>query len=229
MSMICSIMQPSYLPWAGFFNLISRSDIFVFLDDAQFQKNSWHNRNRILLNGSPHWISVPVKQGKLANKINETNIVETQPWRKKHSRQLQQTYNKHPFAKDIFGLSVILEEEPESSLAELNIHLITHLLKILKISTPVVFSSQMGITGERTTRLIDLLEELNADTYLSPIGAMEYLEKDNFSTRTTINLEYQKFEPAVYSQFKNDGFVSHLSIVDVIANLGLESSSKYIL
>ena len=227
--MICSIMQPTYLPWAGFFNLISRSDIFVFLDDAQFQKNSWHNRNRILLNGSPHWISVPVKQGQLANKINETNIVETQPWRKKHSKQLQQTYKKHPFAKDIFGLSVILEEETCNSLAELNISLIKHLLKLLKISTPLVLSSQMGIAGERTTRLVDILEELKVDTYLSPEGSLEYQEEHGYSTRTAVELKYQKFEPAVYSQFKHDGFVSHLSIVDVIANLGIESTSKYIL
>ena len=72
--MKCAIMQPTYLPWPGYFNLISKADVFVFLDDAQFQKNSWHNRNRILVENKPHWITVPVKHKSLDQKINETEI-----------------------------------------------------------------------------------------------------------------------------------------------------------
>ena len=76
-------MQPTYLPWPGYFNLILKSDSFIFLDDAQFQKNSWHNRNRILVSQKPHWITVPVKHNSLDQKISETKIVSSHSWAKK--------------------------------------------------------------------------------------------------------------------------------------------------
>ena len=75
-------MQPTYLPWAGYFNLIAQVDVFVFLDDAQFQKNSWHNRNRILLNHGTHWITVPVNRKALSQTINKSSVDEKQNWKK---------------------------------------------------------------------------------------------------------------------------------------------------
>ena len=81
--MKCSIMQPHFLPWIGYFNLIAQSEKFIFLDDAQFSKNNWHNRNRILNNNLPLWISVPIKSGNLKKKINETEIVSDDRWKTK--------------------------------------------------------------------------------------------------------------------------------------------------
>jgi hypothetical protein len=86
--MICAIMQPTYLPWAGYFNLISQSDVFVFLDDAQFQKNSWHNRNRILVNHLPHWITLPVRHAALCQTIRQTELDDSKNWRRKHIKLL---------------------------------------------------------------------------------------------------------------------------------------------
>ena len=126
--MKCAIMQPTYLPWAGYFNLISQVDTFVFLDDAQFQKNSWHNRNRILLNHSSHWITVPVRRVALNQKIHETKI-DSSAWRTKHQRLLQQTYAKHPFIDDILEICEALGKAKIDNLAILNISLIQFILR----------------------------------------------------------------------------------------------------
>jgi len=224
----CSIMQPSYLPWAGYFNLIAKSDIFVFLDDAQFQKNSWHNRNRLLVNHSPHWITVPVRRKLLAQSIKETEIDTTQQWCKKHCKLIEQVYSKHPFAKDVLDICSVIEQDKIKNLAELNINLIKWILGKLNIQTKIFVSSNFGVEGKRTTRLIVLLEKLQSDCYLSPKGAMEYLEEDGFAGQTDINLVYQEFNPAPYTHHNHQPFESHLSIIDVVANLGWETAKHYI-
>jgi hypothetical protein len=221
-------MQPTYLPWAGYFNLIAKADVFVFLDDTQFQKNSWHNRNRLLVNHSPHWITVPVKRKKLAQSIKETEIDTTQQWRKKNCKLIQQVYSKHPFAKDVLDICSVIEQDNITHLAELNINLIQWLLEKLNIQTEIFVSSSIGIEGKRTTLLIELLKQLQADYYLSPKGAKEYLEEDDFVGQTAINLVYQEFNPAPYAQYHHQPFESHLSIVDVVANLGWEATRQYV-
>jgi len=221
-------MQPTYLPWAGYFNLIAKADVFVFLDDAQFQKNSWHNRNRLLVNHSPYWITVPVHRKALAQSIKDTEINTTQRWRKKHINLLKQVYSKHPFAKDVLDLCSVIEQDNITHLAELNIILIQWLLRKLNIQTEIFVSSAIGIQGKRTTRIIELLKQLQADCYLSPKGAMEYLEEDGFADQTAINLVYQEFNPAPYPQHHHQPFESQLSIVDVAANIGWEATKQYI-
>ena len=226
--MICAIMQPTYLPWAGYFNLISQADIFVLLDDAQLQKNSWHNRNRILVNHAPHWITVPVKHFSLDQTIKKTEIDNNPLWRKKHIKLLQQTYCKHPFAKDIVGILNYVDQENFSSLSELNIGLVKWILERLIIKTKIVLSSQMELEGKRTARIVEILKKLNADTYLSPKGANEYLEADSFIDLTSAVLTFQQYNPVPYAQYKHNGFESHLSIVDVVANMGWDAARKYI-
>jgi hypothetical protein len=226
--MICSMMQPTYLPWAGYLNLISQADIFVFLDDVQFQKNSWHNRNRLLVNKKPHWLTVPVRHKALEQTIKETEIDATKPWRKKHSKLLQQTYSKHPFAEEMLCICSEIEKGGVTHLAELNVNLILWLLEKLDIKTEVLVSSDLDIEGKRTTRLIEVLHKLQVDSYLSPGGAMEYLKEDDFSGHTSIELKFQEFDPLPYQQKKQDVFESHLSILDVVANIGWEGTKRYI-
>lgn len=225
---VCSIMQPTYLPWAGYFNLIAKSNFFVFLDDAQYQKNSWHNRNRLLVNHSPYWITVPVRKKILSQTIKETDINIIKNWRKKHSLLIHNVYCKHPFAKDILGICALIEEDESKDLASLNIKLILWFLEMLDIRTEIFLSSALAVRGKRTIRLIEILKKLKADLYLSPNGAMDYLKEDNFSAQTTINLAYQKFNPKPYEHFKHQYFQSNLSIIDVVANIGWEATRNYI-
>jgi len=226
--MICAIMQPSYLPWAGYFNLIDQADVFVFLDDAQLQKNSWHNRNRILMNHAPHWITVPVSRTSLSQTILESMIDVQQNWKQKQVKLLRQTYSKHPFFEEILEFCAIFEENNAKNLAELNIHLARWIMAKLDIKTRILLSSELDISGKRTDRVISILEKLEADVYLSPKGAAEYLDADDFLNKTSIRLCLQSFEPKPYNHHRHSEFVSHLSIIDVVANIGWGSSKTYI-
>lgn len=226
--MIAAIMQPTYLPWSGYFNLIAKSDVFVFLDDAQFQKGSWHNRNRVIVSGQPHWLTVPVRHQKLSQKINETSIDYTKPWKKKQIRLLQQAYAKCPYVGDIFELFDVLDANESTSLSDFNVAIICWLSSKLGLETKILKSSELGISGGRTNRLVDILNYLGADEYLSPIGASEYLEDDGFLSLTDISLTFQSYTPEFYAQRGAKQFFSHLSIVDVIANLGWHATRAYI-
>lgn len=224
----CAIMQPTYMPWAGYFNLIGQVDVFVFLDDAQFQKNSWHNRNRILVNHRPYWITAPINRKALSQTINKSLFDDKQNWRQKHVKLLRHTYSKHPFMNDILPVCDIIENYDFKSLADLNVSLIKWAMMKLDIKTECFLSSELNVSGKRTERIIKILDKLNADVYLSPQGAAEYLDLDNFSKQTSTKLTFQSFEHKIYEQHRQDKFESHLSIVDVVANIGWENTKKYI-
>jgi hypothetical protein len=226
--MKCAIMQPTYLPWSGYFNLMAEADVFVFLDDAQFQKNSWHSRNRIVVNQQPHWVSVPVRHLSLSQALNETPVCDEKKWRNKHARLLQQTYSHHPHSEIIIELAQRILDDTSTNLATLNMRLITWLSSMLGITTPLRQASEMGISGKRTQRLIDLLTALKASHYLSPIGAAEYLNDDGFAELSSLPLEFQSYTPNPYSQYRCNSFLPYLSIVDVIANLGWQATAIYI-
>jgi len=226
---VCSVMQPTYFPWAGYFNLIAKSDFFIFLDDAQFQKNSWHNRNRLLVNQKVHWLTVPVRHKALGQSIKDTEVDLTQHWRTKHSKLLKNNYSRHPFSKEVLDICNLIEMDDSEYLAELNIKLISWLLKKLNINTQILLSSAMDVKGKRTTRLIDLIKQLPVDCYLSPKGSAAYLEEDSFNDRSDVNLIYQEYSPEPYLQYRHKIFESHLSIIDVVANIGFSETSQYIL
>ena len=92
--MKCVVMQPTYLPWTGYFNLIFQSDVFVFLDDVQYERGSWQNRNRILLNGQPHFLTVPSIRTQLSEQIKMVEIDAKKNWRSKHVKTIKQAYGK---------------------------------------------------------------------------------------------------------------------------------------
>ena len=119
-----SIMQPTYFPWAGYFNLISQADVFIFLDDVQFEKCSWQNRNRILLGGNPLWITVPSIRKDISQKINEIQIDDQKHWRRKHIKTIEQAYAKSLFRSEVVELVHLIDDENINLLSELNIRII---------------------------------------------------------------------------------------------------------
>lgn len=140
-------MQPTYLPWSGYFNLILKSDHFIFLDDAQYRKNYWHNRNRIILNAEPHWITAPVRKVSLSQSINDTLFDDKQNWRSKHIRLISQNYAKHPFAADLSELFSIIEDKSLVSLGDLSIAIILWACEKLNLNAQIHRASQLGIKG----------------------------------------------------------------------------------
>jgi hypothetical protein len=224
----CAIMQPTFLPWAGYFDLIKSVNIFVFLNDVQFEKQSWQNRNRILLHGSTSWITVPVMYGGLNQTINEVKVCDKKPWRSKILKTLTQGYAKHEHHGEMLELAALIEAFNTDALEEINIALIKAACEKLEITTRFVRSSDLAITGGRTQRLIRICQRLECDEYLSPRGSMEYLAMDRFVEKTNIRLSFQEFVPKQYSQHKANQFVANLSIIDVVANLGWAQTKSYI-
>ncbi|HAW93134.1 MULTISPECIES: WbqC family protein [unclassified Arsukibacterium] len=226
--MKCAIMQPTFLPWSGYFNLMASADVFVFLDDAQFQKSSWHNRNRIAINGEPHWLTVPVMHQSLSQSIMSTLVSPQALWRQKMVRQLSQVYAKHPFSRELVLFNQVILDPIYTSLAELNMALIRLISNKLNISCRILRSSELNIDGVRTQRLLDILKAVNATQYLSPQGSKEYLTEDGFTQQSDISLLYQDFEPISYPQTKSVHFIEKLSILDVVMNLGWDDAKSYI-
>lgn len=221
-------MQPTYFPWAGYFNLIAQVDVFVFLDDAQYEKSSWQNRNRILLNGHPHWLTVPAHRDHLGQSIVETGIDDKRNWRDKQFKLLQQAYSRHPYVREMLAAAGMILDRNMDNLAELNIRIATYLMQEFGIATRILRSSTLDLPGKRTDRLIKLCEHLGCTEYISPTGSTEYLAEDRFAEKTSIRLSFNSYVPEAYPQVGGEGFVSHLSILDVVANIGKSAASEYV-
>lgn len=222
-------MQPTYLPWSGYFNLISLVDVFVFLDDAQYVKQEWINRNRIIVNGREHFLTVPVCHDRLSQKINEVQIQDKRLWRKDHCLTIKNVYARLHIDQLEEVLNIITNTDIKM-LCELNIKIIIEFCKILNCSPKFLRSSELGILGKRTERLVKICETLGCDEYISPIGAKQYIEEDgHFSVSVSrVKLTFQNFTPVPYPQRRVPTFISHLSIVDVLAHLGKEDAKKYV-
>jgi len=225
--MLCAVMQPTYLPWAGYFALIDLVDVFMFYDDAQFSKSSWHYRNQILCAQDKKWLSLDIIHHH-GQSLNETKLALLNKNIRVHKNTITTYYGKSPHYQDANELMVYLSENSCDNLAQLNIKLIKFICHKLKLDTVFIKSSDYSISGERSDRLSKYLEIMKCTQYLSPIGAKEYLQEDNI-LEAKYPTTYCDFIPPSYCQENSkDNFISHLCIIDVIANLGWENTSKYI-
>jgi hypothetical protein len=223
-----AIMQPTFLPWAGYFNLIASSDQFIFLDDVQISKRSWQTRNRILLNGKTHFITIPVVGGGRQLLAN-TFACDKKEWLNKHLNILKQAYNWSPWFPSIFSIYQDAYANDENNLVRMNIRFITLIAKELNINTPVENSSNFRIDEKRSCKIAEICKSIGAKIYLSPQGSRDYLINDDFENLANINIAFQDYTILPYFQHKNSEFISHLSIFDVWCNLGPEKTRSYCL
>lgn len=216
------ILQPSYLPWLGYFDQLYKSDAFVLYDDVQYDKHGWRNRNRIKTPSGPQWLTVPVLthgRGRPANQ--EIGIDNRQPWGRKHLQALRVNYAKAPAFTEVFAkLEPVLGQRWER-LVDVNYAVLEALCALLGLERDIRFSSQLGIVGERTERLIAICRALGADHYLSGDAAQDYLEEGRF-VEHGIQLEYHHYRHPTYQQLHGP-FVPYLSVLDLLMNHGRES------
>ena len=218
--MRCVILQPSYIPWRGYFHQLVRSDIFVFYDDVQYDKNGWRNRNRIRTSDGWQWITVPVLSiGRFGQAINEVRVNNRVNWRRKHWRAIQQAYHQAPFFRkyEPFFQEVYIREW--EMLVDLDIYLTVEIAKFLGAQgTKFVRSSELGIEGDRVGRILEVCKHVGATDYLVGPSAKAYMMDDLF-TREGIRVEYQLYDYPPYPQVYQP-FVSQMSIIDVLFNCG---------
>ena len=220
MSRTVAIMQPTYLPWSGYFSLIESVDIFVILDTVQFQKRSWQQRNQIKTSQGSNWLTVPVvSKGKRDQLIKNTQIAKNSDFEKKHLKSMQYNYGKSKFFHKEFQPIFDLLNSDYEYLAELNLKLIRYFCKRLNIETEIIKSSNLNGQGKKTDLLCSICRELNASKYISPPGSKEYLQESDTFLQANIPILYFNYRHPSYDQLWGD-FLPYMSIIDLLFNTG---------
>jgi len=232
---VFSCHQPDLFPWVGFFVKLAKSDKFVLLDHVTSNPKdpqNWIRRVKVLGSGGSgdQWLSLPVlkteSRGGRGVPILEWQYNRLSPaWLKARTLVLN-LYGQHPYAQDVLPL-VDQFFAAETSLCEANFDFIQQLLMMFEIDLDVYRSSAFGLSTASSKMLVDCAANIDADTYLSGEGAMAYIDESVFE-RAGVTLAFNRFRPRPYSQ-GSPPFVSGLSIIDLIANLGVRDSREHLL
>ncbi len=227
---VCAIMQPTYLPWIGYFALMDLADVFVFLDDVQLSKQSWQTRNRIKgESGKELMLTVPIRHaGEQAIKDVE---IDGSHWVAKHLKSFQQNYRKAPHYAEASAIYEPVLQAGSAKLCDLNVALISSIADRLGITGRRLRSSAVaGKSADRRDRLVDICREVGADTYLSPAGAAGYLSEADGEAQFAahgMTLLYQRYEHPTYPQV-NGAFLPYMCVLDLIANVGVAAAGAVI-
>jgi hypothetical protein len=217
-----AIMQPTFLPWVGYFALMDSVDEFVFLDDVQFDKRSWQQRNRIKTANGPLWLTVPVRtKGLYHQLIKDVKIdLENRDFPHNHIRSIQHNYSKAPWFDTMSSTVLDILAGPHESLCDLNIALTLHIKEQLGIGTATCRSSAFGADTKKTGRLAEICQKLGAGLYVSPPGSRSYLDAElGLFAGLGIEVRYFEYEHPVYRQQFAE-FQSHMSALDLLFNEG---------
>lgn len=212
------ILQPSYIAWRGYFDLVRRADVFVFYDDVQYDKHSWRNRNRIKTAQGSRWLTIPaLAKGNVEHHLllKDIRCAPHQDWARKHAAAIRQSYARAPFFERCWEQVEPLYRHPPELLCDFTIETTVTLAGLLGIEgTRFVRSSEFGIGGTKTERLISILRRVGADQYLSGPSARAYIEGDLFR-EAGIDLEYIRYDYPEYEQLHPpfDGAVSVLDLL----------------
>jgi hypothetical protein len=216
-----AIHQPQYIPWSAYFDKILRSDIFVLLDDVQFNKNGLQNRNQIKTPQGRAWLTLPIKH-LFGQKINEVEI-DNIKIKEKHLRSIKMNYSN---ANDYTEINYIIESVLQKDIrliSQISIGIIKKILSYLEYNGKVVLSSSLSINSTGSNLVLDICKSVGARKYLSGMGALNYLERKDFE-QNDIDVKFQQFDLPEYKQcFPKVGFIPDLSIIDLLFNEGKES------
>jgi hypothetical protein len=223
------IQQPTYLPWMGYFDLVAQADIFVFLDSVQFERRSWQSRNRLRsAAGQPFWLTVPVEKAPRETIIRDIKIVRRElDWTRKHLNSIKMSLGRAAFYETYRHIVDDWINHDVLLLSELNIALITDIARLLGFTPLFVRSSDLAVAGRKASLIMDICKLLGATRYYSAQGSSGYLSEDAFRCEG-IDLEYQSWQHPEYKQ-AGKGFVSHLSVIDALTNIGAEQTRAFIL
>ncbi len=218
-----AVMQPYFLPYLGYFQLVNKVDIFVFLDDVNFIKRGWINRNRILVNGNSNLITIPLVGASQNKLINEIEVLDDPIWKKKLLTKIEHAYSKSSNFNIVFPLVQDLILSNYKLISDYAMASVERVSEYIGVKTDFVISSEKfsDIAGGGESRIIDICKELGADTYFNMAGGKELYDSKRFMEKG-INLVFvePKLEP--YDQVNFDGFEPGLSIMDLLFNVNKE-------
>ncbi len=220
-----AISQPTFFPWQGYFANIDYVDEFVFLDNTQFAKRSWQQRNYIKLNEKKHLITVPViTKNKFNQKVNEVEIDYNNFQVSKFLKTIESAYKKTDYFSLYFEIFEEILNRKYKFLSELNIDVILNVCKILKISDKFIKASSIGLETDFTNidQLDMICKKRFSNHYLSTVGAKEYLKDLKIFPLSKARIEYFQYKIKEYAQLGSD-FIPNLSIIDLLFNEGPNS------
>lgn len=226
--MIVAAHQPSYLPWLGYLDKMAKADVFVVMDDLQYEAQNFQNRQRVKLNSGAAWLTVPLERGNQGDRICDKRIANAgnpkQHWQRCQWATLRTHYGKAPhWARYAAELEEVYTR-PWQRLVDLDLHLLDLARGWLAITGPVLQSSSLGLEGHKTDRIIDLCRKVGAKVYLSGSGgSTDYLDADALR-RAGIAVMWQHFAHPSYPQrYPQLGFVPNLAFLDLLFNCGPDS------
>ena len=218
-----AIMQPTYLPWSGYFGLMQSVDVFVLLDSVQFARRSWQQRNQIKTASGAQWLSVPVQsKGKRDQLICEVELDKSSGFAATHRRSIEMSYVKTPHFKQYADTLLPLLDNNSPLLADLTIGLILQLKAQLGITTCVLRSSELDGSGAKADLLASLCKQIGATAYVSPPGSKDYLDDSDAFEQIGVPVQYFEFKHPEYPQPFGE-FLPYMSIIDMMFNCGERS------
>jgi hypothetical protein len=220
MSKRVAIIQSNYIPWRGYFDIIDSVDAFVLLDDVQYTRRDWRNRNQIKTAQGLQWLTIPVDvKGQFDVKIKDVTVANAD-WASDHWNKISQAYRKAPY----FGIYRDAFEDAylnctEKYLSQINFQFLQLVNSILEIKTPIYWSHDFSVSTDKSQRLLDICLQLKATTYVSGPAAKDYLQTERFEV-VGVNVEWMSYDGyRSYEQLHGD-FVPNVSAIDLIFNEG---------
>ena len=219
------ITQPTYLPWIGYFSFLDKAEEIIFLDDVQFSKRSWQQRNKIIFKENFLYLTVPVKsKGKRNQLIKDVEIYDNLFF-SDHLKKIKHCYNNSQYFSEVFNLLENLRPEisNKTSLSNMNILLIKKICEYLKINIKYSNSSKLNINKKRSEKLAEICKARIKFNLMSNEGTIDYMENDmEIFKRNNIKIKFYKYETVNYRQLSKK-FEEKLSILDLMFNEGPNS------
>lgn len=215
----CVILQPSYFPWLGVFQLIRRADVYIHLDTVSFDQNGWRNRNRLRFGDAARWLTLPVSlpRGRLSTPLREVRIADPE-WHTKHRAKIFESLRFAPHYEELErGLLPMLR--PTQNLLEVTIPTLERVTQLCGLTTEFRLASSLGSVAGRTAQLVHLCRQVGATHYLSGPSARDYLDESEFADGG-IAVEWMDYSILPYRQARATTFLPNLSVLDALANVG---------
>lgn len=221
-----AIMQPTYLPYLGYFVLMAAADRFYFLDDVQFARQSWQQRNRLLSKDGEKRLTIEVIKQPLQTPICDIGLDNAKPWRQAHWDHIKSTYDRHPYYREGLAFFEAHLFADHTKLSDFTIGLIIDGAQRLGLETPTLRTSSLVAADGRSDRLVALNAHAGASDYLSPIGAKDYLESDGVLAQH-VRIHYMLYDPKPYPQNRAD-FIPYLGFLDAVMALGFAATGAMV-
>lgn len=215
--MRAAIIQSSFIPWKGYFDIIHDADVFVFLEDVQYTQRDWRSRNRIKTPGGVKWLSVPVFGG-IGQQIWQARIYGKE-WAEKHKKTIHHSYAASPYYESYKDDILSIFDAGCTTLSELNMRAIGKISRLLGIRTKMIDSRDLWAFGRKDDKLINICQRLGVDEYLSGPSAQAYICPEKFD-KEGIRLKYKSYDG--YPEYRQlwGGFEHYVSVIDLIFNCG---------